>query len=71
MTHQFGDHDQHLKYERGSSHCGSVGKEHNIVSVRMQVQSLASLSELRIWHCCKLQHSLQMQLRSDVAMAVA
>ena len=32
-----------------------------LVSMRMQVQSLASLSGLRIWHCCKLQQRLQMQ----------
>ena len=34
-----------------NSCCGSVGYEPNIVSVRMQVRSLASLSGLRIWHC--------------------
>ena len=39
--------------------------------MRMQVPSLASLSELRIWHCCELQHRLQMQLRSSVTMALA
>ena len=38
-----------------------------IVSMRMQVQSLASLSGLRIW----LQRRLQMWLRSGIAMAVA
>ena len=38
-----------------SSHCGSHSKEPNIVSVRMQVQSLISLSGLKIWHFCELQ----------------
>ena len=36
----------------------------------MRVQSLASLSELRICHGCKLQHRLQRQLRSGNAVAV-
>ena len=31
--------------------------------------TLASLSGLRIWHCCKLQHKSQIQLRSCVAVA--
>ena len=43
----------------------------NIVSMKMWVQSLASLSGLRIWCCCKLWHRLQMRLGSSVAMAVA
>ena len=34
-----------------SSHCFSVDQEPDIVSMRMQVPSLASLSGLRIW-CC-------------------
>ena len=38
-----------------------------IVSVRMRVQSLASLSRLRIQCCFKLRHRSQMQLRSGVA----
>ena len=40
------------------------------MSAMMQVQSLTSLCELRIWCCCKLQHRLQMWLRSSAAMAV-
>ena len=40
-----------------------------LVSVRISVQSLASLSRLRILHCCKLQHRLQMKLRSGLAVA--
>ena len=42
-----------------------------LVSMRMWVWSLASLSRLRIWHCCKLWHGLQMWLGSGVAVAVA
>ena len=53
-----------------SSHCGSVGEEPNIVSIRMRVQSLASLSELSIWPCCKLWCSSQAWLGSGVAVAV-
>ena len=60
-----------------SSHCGSVGEKPSVVSMRMQLQSLASLSGLRIWHCHNasighrcgsdlmllwLWHSLQLQL---------
>ena len=37
----------------------------------MQVQSLASLSELRIRGCCKLQYRLQIKLILGVAVAVA
>ena len=39
-------------------------------SARMWVQSLALLSGLRIWHCQKLHHRSQMQLRSGVAVTV-
>ena len=35
------------------------------------VQSLASLSGLKIWHCRELWHRLQTQLGTDVAVAVA
>ena len=38
-----------------SSCCDSVGKEHDIVSARMRVRSLASLSGLRI-QCCSVGH---------------
>jgi len=41
------------------------------VSVRMWVQSPALFSGLRILHCCKLQHRLQMWLRSSVAVYAA
>ena len=30
--------------------------------MRMRIQSLVSLSGLRIWHCCKLGHRLHLQL---------
>ena len=45
------------------------GKEPDTVSMRMWVQSLASLSGLRIWRCCELWCRPQMQLRSQVAAA--
>ena len=41
-----------------------------LVPMRMWVRSLASLSGLRIPHCSKLQHRLQVCLRSGVAVAV-
>ena len=41
-----------------------------LVSMRMQVGSLASLSGLRIWHCRELQCRLQTQLGSGVVVAV-
>ena len=47
------------------------GLRTRLVSVRMQVRSLASLSGLRIWHCHKLQQRWQIQLRSGMAVAVA
>ena len=43
----------------------------HLVSMRIWVQSLASLNGLRIWHCCKLWCRLQTRLGSRVAMAVA
>ena len=39
--------------------------------MRMQVQSLAPLSGLRVQRCCELQCSLQMWLRSGIVVAVA
>lgn len=33
--------------------------------------SLALLDGLRIWHCCKVQCRSQIQLESDIAVAVA
>ena len=51
--------------------CGLGELKSDIVSRRMWVQSLALLSGLRIWHCCKLQCRSQVQLRSGVAVAVA
>ena len=47
-----------------------MSQQVKIVYIRMQVQPLALLSELRIWHCYKLQCRLQMQLGSGVAMTV-
>ena len=42
-----------------------------LVSMRMQVWSLASLSGSRFWHCCELQCRSQMGFGSFVAVAVA
>ena len=39
-------------------------------TMRLQVWSLASLTGLRIWHCCELWWRLQMWLRSCIAVAV-
>ena len=35
------------------------GLKTQLVSMGIRVRSLASLSGLRIWHCCKLQHRSQ------------
>ena len=51
-----------LRSEMRSSHGGSV--EMNLTSMRMQVRFLASLSGLRIRHCCKLWCRWQMQFGS-------
>ena len=45
-------------------------KQTQLGSMRMRVRSLASLSGLRIHHCCELWCRSQMQLRSRVAVAV-
>ena len=41
-----------------------------LASMKTQVQSLASLSGLRVQHCCDLWCSLQTWLRSGIAVAV-
>ena len=41
-----------------------------LVFLRMQVQSLASLSGSGIWHCHELWYRSQTQLRSHVAVAL-
>ena len=46
------------------------GQQTQLASMRTQVQSLASLSGLRIWRCHEVQCRSQMWLRSCVAMAV-
>ena len=43
-------------------------KQTHLGTMRLQVQSLALLSGLRIWHCCEL---WQMRLGSGVAVPVA
>ena len=45
-------------------------KQIQLVSMSMQVRSMASLSGLGIWHCCKPWCRSQMWLGFDVAMAV-
>ena len=40
-------------------------------TMRLQVQSLTSLSGLRIWHCCELWYMPQVRHRSCLAVAVA
>ena len=40
-------------------------------TIRLRVQSLASLSELQIQRCCELWCSLQMWLGSGVTVAMA
>ena len=52
-----------------SSHCGA-GQQIRLLSMRMQVRSLASLSELRIWHCCEQWCRSQTWLGSLIAVAV-
>ena len=55
---------------RGFS-CGSAGEGPPIVSERVWVRTLDSLSGLRIWRGHTLWRRSQMQLGSGVAMAVA
>ena len=45
-------------------------KQTRLKSKRLWVQSLASLSGLRIWSCYELWCRLQLKLRSGIAMAV-
>ena len=49
----------------------SQWKRIQLGTMRLRVQSLASFSGLRIWDCHELWCSLQMQLRSCIAVAVA
>ena len=44
--------------------------KNRLVSMRMQVRSLASFTGLRIQNCHKLQHRSQMRFRPSVAMDV-
>ena len=46
-------------------------KQIQLRTVKLQVQSLASLSGLRIWHCRELWCKLQTRLESCVAVALA
>jgi len=59
----------YLKSHQGSSGCGSVVM--NLASIHEYVvQSLASFSGLRIWHCHELWCRSKMQLKSDIAVTV-
>ena len=46
-------------------------KQIQLGTMRLQVRSLASLSGLRIQHCCELWYRSQMRLGSCVAVTVA
>ena len=46
------------------------GKQIWLGTMRLQVQSLASLNGLRIWHCCELWCGLQTWLGSGIVVAV-
>ena len=46
-------------------------KQIQLGTMRLQVQTLALLSGLKIWCCHELLGSSQIQLSSDVAVAVA
>ena len=46
-------------------------KRMQLGTMRLQVQSLASLTELRIWHCRELCCRSQTRLGSGIAVAVA
>ena len=58
------------KKKKKSSSCDSADEEPHTVSLRTRVQSLASISGLRIWHCHKLWHRSWMRLGSGIAVAV-
>ena len=59
-----------LTWKLGETLLWLSGLQTRLVSMRMQVRSLASLSGLRIWHCCEQWCRLQTWLRSWVAVAV-
>ena len=52
------------------SHCG-LGETNLTIPMRIQVQSLALFSQLKIWHCHELWCRWQKKLGSGVAVAVA
>ena len=59
----------HLNFRNSSSHHGSAVTA-QLESMRTQIQFLALLGGLRIWHSCELWYRSQMQLRSCIAVAV-
>ena len=62
--------DNDSKESQGSSQRGAVEKKIQLVSMTIQAQSLALLSELGIWHCHELWCSLKMQLGCPIAVVV-
>ena len=65
-----------LNKKKGSSHCGAgvpvvvLRKQIWLVTMRLRVGSLASISGLRIQRCCELWHRLQTWLGADVSVAM-
>ena len=59
------------EWRNRSSSCWFSGLRTQLISIRMWVQLLASLSGLRILCCHKLQCRLWLQHRSGIAVAVA
>ena len=65
-TRKFPDQGSNLEFLSWFSSCQT-----RLASMRAQVRSLASLSGLRIWHCCELWCRSQTRLGFFIAAAVA
>ena len=65
------DYPSAVKDQTGGVPTVAQQKRIQLVSMRMQVQSLSSLSGLRIQHCRELWYRLQTQLGFHVAVTVA
>ena len=63
--------DKILKAVREGVPTAAQWKQIQLVSLRMQVQSPAPLSGLRIWCCLALWYRLQTRFRSCIAVVVA
>ncbi len=68
---KFMSYVSHNKDKWEDSHCGLAVTNPTSIHERIQVQSLALLSGLKIQCCCELWCRSQMQLGSCVAVAVA